>query len=123
MKTTQAIDALGALAHPHRLAAYRALVVRGPAGLRAGLLAEQLDLAPSSLTFHLQNLQRAGLLTQRREGRQLLYAVNFKAMNALVAYLTENCCGGEQVCSPTNAAVCEPAKTAKRPLAGRRRSA
>ena len=92
MKTTQVIDALGALAHEHRLGAYRALVERGPQGLPAGAIAERLRLAPSSLTFHLQQLERAGLVSRRRVGRQLIYAVDFEAMTALVGYLTENCC-------------------------------
>src|SRR5580704_13680807 len=92
MKTAQVIDALGALAHEHRLAVFRLLVERGPEGLPAGRIAERVGLVPSSLTFHLQNLQRAGLITQRRESRQLIYAADFTAMSALVGYLTENCC-------------------------------
>ena len=71
MKTLQVIDALGALAHEHRLAIFRLLVERGPAGLPAGRIAERVGLVPSSLTFHLQNLQRAGLIARRRESRQL----------------------------------------------------
>lgn len=100
MKSTQAIAALGALAHEHRLAIFRLLVGRGPEGLSAGSIAECVGLLPSSLTFHLQNLQRAGLLAQRREGRQLIYSADFSAMNALVAYLTENCCGSAAACMP-----------------------
>jgi len=88
-----AVAALGALAHEHRLALYRALVERGPAGLPAGAIAERLGVAPSSLTFHLQQLVHAGLITRRRAGRQIIYATDFTATNALVAYLTENCCG------------------------------
>lgn len=111
MKTTQVIEALGALAHEHRLAVFRLLVERGPEGLPAGHIAERIGLVPSSLTFHLQNLRRAGLITQRRDSRQLFYAADFTAMNALVGYLTENCCaesGAE--CS----ASCTPAKTVNR---------
>jgi ArsR family transcriptional regulator, arsenate/arsenite/antimonite-responsive transcriptional repressor len=101
MKNAAAVEALGALAHEHRLAAYRLLVERGPAGLAAGAIAERLKVAPSSLTFHLQHLQRAGLITQRRASRQLIYAADFAAMNGLVAYLTENCCGsGVAECAP-----------------------
>ena len=100
-----AAAALGALGHEHRLAAYRLLVQRGPDGLPAGVLAERLGMPPSSLTFHLQQLQHAGLITQRRLGRQLFYAADFAAMNALVGYLTENCCGGTTVCGP----ACAPA--------------
>src|SRR6202451_4925331 len=93
MKTPDVIDALGALAHEHRLAIFRLLVERGPAGLPAGKIAERVGLVPSSLTFHLQNLHRAGLITQRRESRQLFYSADFNVMNGLVGYLTENCCG------------------------------
>jgi ArsR family transcriptional regulator, arsenate/arsenite/antimonite-responsive transcriptional repressor len=113
MNTTGVIDALGALAHEHRLAIYRLLVQRGPEGLPAGVIGERVGLVPSSLTFHLQNLQRAGLITQRRESRQLFYAADFTVMNGLVGYLTENCCAdGSAKCSPS----CQPpsAKPAKR---------
>jgi ArsR family transcriptional regulator len=94
MDATKTVAALGALAHEHRLAIYRMLVERGPNGLAAGLIAEQLAVPPSSLTFHLQHLLRAGLVTQRRMSRQLIYAADFTAMNDLVGYLTENCCQG-----------------------------
>jgi ArsR family transcriptional regulator, arsenate/arsenite/antimonite-responsive transcriptional repressor len=100
MKAAAAIDALGALAHEHRLAVFRLLVETGPNGLSAGEIAEQVGLVPSSLTFHTQALQRAGLVSQRRASRQLFYAADFEAMNALVDYLTKNCCGGAQVCAP-----------------------
>ena len=93
MDTTSVIGALSALAHEHRLRIYRLLVERGPEGLNAGTIAERLDLAPSSLTFHLQQLHRAGLVNQRRDSRQLIYSADFAAMNGLVGYLTENCCG------------------------------
>jgi ArsR family transcriptional regulator, arsenate/arsenite/antimonite-responsive transcriptional repressor len=99
MKTSEVIDALAALAHEHRLAIFRLLVETGPEGLPAGEIGQRVGLVPSSLTFHLQHLARAGLLTQRRVGRQLFYATNFGVMNALVAYLTENCCGGAG-CAP-----------------------
>jgi len=108
MKTKQVIDALGALAHEYRLRAYRLLVEAGPDGLNAGTIAQRLGLAPSSLTFHLQGLQRAGLVTQTRDSRQLIYTADFEAMNGLVGYLTENCCGGEScapACSPTRRAA------------------
>lgn len=108
MDTDRAIQALGALAHGHRLAIYRLLVERGPEGLPAGAIAEGVGLAPSSLTFHLQNLQRSGLLVQRRESRSLIYSVDFDAMNALVGYLTENCC-----VSSSCSSECKPAKPAK----------
>ncbi|HYL33109.1 MAG TPA: metalloregulator ArsR/SmtB family transcription factor [Stellaceae bacterium] len=105
MKAENAVAALGAIAHDHRLAVYRMLVKRGPDGLPAGEIAARLELPPSSLTFHLQQLLRAGLVTQRRLGRQLIYAADYAAMNTLVAYLTENCCGNAILCAPT----CQPA--------------
>jgi DNA-binding transcriptional ArsR family regulator len=109
MQTPQAVGALGALAHETRLALFRLLVQKGPEGLSAGLIAEAIGIAPSSLSFHLQQLVHAGLITQRRLSRQLIYAADFTAMNGLVAYLTENCCGGERSCAP----VCNPATALK----------
>ena len=105
------IEALGALAHEHRLALYRLLVERGPQGLPAGTIAVRVGLVPSSLTFHLQALQRAGLIAQRREGRQLIYSTDFDVMASLVGYLTENCCAGsDQACTETCAPVPDVAK-------------
>ncbi len=102
MDSSQTVQALSALAHETRLALYRMLVERGPDGQAAGVLAERLNVPPSSLTFHLQHLHRAGLITQRRVGRQLIYAADYAAMNGLIAYLTENCCGrGSQSCCAT----------------------
>ena len=92
MDTPQAIAALGALAHEHRLAIYRLLVEQGPDGLPAGVIAERVGLPPSSLTFHLQQLTKAGLLAPTRSSRQIFYAADFNEMNSLVRYLTENCC-------------------------------
>ena len=94
------VAALAALAHEHRLRAYRLLVEAGPDGLPAGAVADQLGIPPSSLTFHLQHLLRAGLVSQRRVSRQLIYAMVPLAMNNLVGFLTENCCGGQSVCAP-----------------------
>lgn len=116
MKVSQTVEALGALAHEHRLAIYRLLVEKGPDGLSAGDIAEQVCLVPSSLTFHVQSLQRAGLITQRRVSRQLFYSADFAAMNELVDYLTKNCCGGTQSCAP----VCDPMTTAKTTIKTRR---
>jgi len=99
------VSALDALAHRHRLAVFRLLVTAGPTGLCAGFVATQLKVPPSSLTFHLQQLRQAALVTQRRIGRQLFYAANFAAMNALVSYLTENCCGQAGECAVP---VCRP---------------
>jgi DNA-binding transcriptional ArsR family regulator len=114
MKTPAGIDALGALAHEHRLAIYRLLVQRGPEGLPAGSIGQRMGLLPSSLTFHLQNLQRAGLITRRRDSRQLIYSADFTVMNGLVDYLTENCCGNSGATCATSCAPALPAKTAKR---------
>jgi DNA-binding transcriptional ArsR family regulator len=108
MKTLAVLGALGALAHEHRLAIYRLLVQRGPEGLPAGAIGERIGLVPSSLTFHLQNLQRAGLITQQRVSRQLFYSADFDVMNGLVGYLTENCCSQSgRECAP----ACKPAAT------------
>jgi ArsR family transcriptional regulator len=119
MNGKQVAAALGALAHETRLEVYRLLVQRGPDGLSAGAIAEKIGLPPSSLTFHLQQLLHAGLVTQRRLSRQLFYATDFAAMNAVMGYLTENCCGGGAVCAP----VCRPAKTGKAAATSRRKSA
>src|SRR5215470_7943139 len=106
MEQKQAIAALGALAQETRLALYRLLVTAGPAGLPAGGIAERLGVLPSSLSFHLQQLVHAGLITQRRLSRQLIYSAEYGTMNKLLAYLTENCCGRGN-CVP----VCNPADT------------
>ena len=101
MNASQAIAGLAALAHDTRLAVFRLLVQRGRDGLPAGVIAQNLGLPPSSLTFHLQQLANAGLVSQRRISRQIIYATDFSAMNALMAYLTENCCGGIASFVPT----------------------
>jgi DNA-binding transcriptional ArsR family regulator len=120
MKNDSAVEALAALAHEYRLALYRLLVERGPEGLPAGAIADRLRIAPSSLTFHLQHLQRAGLINQRRSSRQLIYAADFAVMNELVAYLTENCCGSSAAqCAP----ACQPARGATESARKLRRSA
>src|SRR5246127_5294790 len=105
MDQKRAIAALGALAQETRLDLFRLLVVRGPEGLAAGLIAEKLGVMPSSLSFHLQQLARAGLITQRRLGRQLIYSAEYGTMNELLAFLTENCCAGALACAP----ACNPA--------------
>ena len=108
MDAVNTVEALGALAHEHRLAIYRLLVEAGPDGRSAGDIAERVGLVPSSLTFHVQSLQRAGLITQRRVSRQLFYSADFSAMNELIEYLTRNCCGGESCapgCSPRGVKV------------------
>jgi DNA-binding transcriptional ArsR family regulator len=105
MDSPHAVAALSALAHEHRLAVYRMLVEAGRDGLNAGTIAARLNMPPSSLTFHLQQLHRAGLLTQQRNSRHLLYAADFAVMNGLVGYLTENCCGEHSAACDT---LCEP---------------
>jgi ArsR family transcriptional regulator len=101
MQPPEAVRALGALAHEYRLAIYRLLVEQGPDGLAAGVIAERVGIQSSTLTFHLQHLQRAGLIVRRRVSRQLIYATDFTRMNALVGFLTENCCGsGQSACPP-----------------------
>ena len=108
MDQTEALAALGALAQETRLQLYRMLVTIGPAGLSAGNIAERLGVIPSSLSFHLQHLVHAGLITQRRAGRLMIYAAEYRAMNDLLAYLTENCCGRDVAC----AVACDPAVAA-----------
>lgn len=101
----QVIEALGALAHEHRLALFRLLVQAGAGGMPAGAIAEALALPNSSLSFHLAHLTRAGLIRQQRQSRSLIYTADYAAMNGLVGYLMENCCGGAG-CTPD--AVCAP---------------
>lgn len=102
----QPVAALAALAQETRLDIYRLLVQAGPAGLPAGRIAERLDLALPTLSFHLAQLKHAGLVTARRESRSIIYAANYAAMNGLLAYLTENCCAGD---AAGCAAACPPA--------------
>jgi ArsR family transcriptional regulator len=109
-----AVAALGALAHEHRLAAYRLLVEAGPDGLSAGVIAGHLALPPSSLTFHLQALLHARLVTQRRVSRQIIYAMVPAAVNDLVSYLTEHCCRGQADCAPVCQPQVAPRRTRKR---------
>ncbi len=111
MEMIAAIDALGALAQETRLSLFRLLVQAGPAGLPAGTLAERLDVPAPTLSFHLAQLKHAGLLACKREGRSLIYAADFAAMSALVAFLTDNCCQGSAgVCAPS---ACAPPRLAR----------
>jgi ArsR family transcriptional regulator, arsenate/arsenite/antimonite-responsive transcriptional repressor len=107
MKKPNALAALSALAQDNRLDVFRLLVQAGPDGMAAGAVAEVLDLAPNTLTFHFDRLRMAGLVTVRREGRSMIYAAQFETMNALLGFLTENCCGGAP-CGP--AAASKPAR-------------
>ena len=95
MKKLKAIDALSALAHETRLEVFRMLVHEGPTGASAGAIAEKLDVPPATLSFHLSALAQADLVTKTRESRHVIYAADFTTMNAMLAYLTENCCAGE----------------------------
>src|SRR6185437_12834191 len=118
MKNTDAVSALAALAQDNRLDVYRLLVQAGPEGLPAGGVADKLDLAPNTLTFHFDRLRDAGLVTVRREGRSMIYAARFEVMNELLGFLTENCCqGAAEKCAPP---VCKPAKRAKPRMTSRR---
>src|SRR5580704_2843837 len=107
MDQSEALAALGALAQETRLQLYRLLVTTGPAGLSAGNIAERLGVIPSSLSFHLQHLVHARLITQRRMGRLMIYAAEYDTMNSLLAYLTENCCGRDAA----GVLICNPAAT------------
>jgi ArsR family transcriptional regulator len=107
MEKTDAVAALAALAQDNRLDVFRLLVQAGSGGMAAGAIAEALDLPPNTLTFHFDRLRMAGLATVRREGRSMIYAAQFETMNALLGFLTENCCGGAP-CTP--AAACKPAR-------------
>ena len=100
-----AVKALAALAQAQRLRAFRALVVAGPDGLTPGAMAEQLNVAPSALSFHLKELSHSGLVSSEARGRNLIYRASFAQMNALLSYLTEHCCQG-QPCAATTAAEC-----------------
>lgn len=113
MEPDLVIRALGALAQEHRLAAFRLLVQAGPDGLAAGALAEALGVPPSSMSFHLAQLSHAGLITQRRQSRSIIYSADYPAMTGLIAYLTENCCAGAG-CVADAAALQAPCKSDER---------
>ena len=102
MTSTLAVKSLAALAQESRLAIFRSLVQSGPEGLPAGQLAESLGISPSSLTFHMKELTHSSLAISRQEGRYVIYSAQITSMNALLAYLTDNCCGGNH-CTPVTA--------------------
>jgi len=106
-KAEAAVAALAALAQEQRLKLFRLLVQAGPEGLAAGRIAGELGIPNSSLSFHLAQLRRAGLIGQERRHRSIVYSADFAAMDALLAYLTENCCAGTAACAPP--AACTPA--------------
>jgi len=114
MKSNWAVKRLGALAQESRLAIFRELVKRGPEGFTPGDLQERLGIAAPTLSFHLKELQHAGLLVVRREGRFLFYSADFSAMNELVAYLTENCCGQTAASCAVSCVTPKVAATKKR---------
>ena len=107
MEKSDAIAALAALSQDNRLDVFRLLVRAGHDGMAAGAVATALSLAPNTLSFHFDRLRQAGLVTVKREGRSLIYAARFETMNALLGYLTDNCCGGVP-CAP--AVECKPAR-------------
>jgi DNA-binding transcriptional ArsR family regulator len=113
MDKPDAIASLAALAHETRLDIYRLLVEAGPAGLPAGVIADRIELAGPTASFHLNHLKQAGLVTFRREGRSLIYSADYSQMNGLVAYLTDNCCQGDPAacCVPAPAAAAPTTKT------------
>jgi ArsR family transcriptional regulator, arsenate/arsenite/antimonite-responsive transcriptional repressor len=109
MERSNVVAALAALAQDNRLDVFRLLVQAGPEGVPAGAVAAALKLAPNTLTFHFDRLRAAGLVTVRREGRSMIYAAQFDTMNALLRFLTENCCAGApEKCA--SAAMCKPAR-------------
>ena len=117
MMSATAVTALSALAQEYRLALFRLLVQAGEHGMAAGAIAEALGLPKSSLSFHLAHLHRAGLIQQERQGRSLVYRADYAAMNGLIAYLMENCCGGVP-CAPDAACGTEAV-----PVSAQRKSA
>ena len=106
MEEDDIIQALAALAHPMRLRVFRALVVVGPEGLTPGVMAEALNSSATSLSFHLKELAHAGLVTQEREGRNLIYRAAYDRMNGLLSFLTENCCAGVECVAAATPAAC-----------------
>ena len=111
MESAAAVSLLSALAQPSRLAVFRLLVEAGPKGLPAGEIAERLELAAATLSFHLKELSHSGLTQSRPDGRFVIYSANFAAMNGLIVFLTENCCMGSS---------CEVATTTCKPAAGKK---
>lgn len=95
MEERQALAAFGALSQETRLRILRLLVVAGPDGLAAGVIGERVEVSPSNVSFHLKELERAGLVTQRRESRSIIYSAGFDAISGLVRFLMEDCCGGQ----------------------------
>jgi ArsR family transcriptional regulator, arsenate/arsenite/antimonite-responsive transcriptional repressor len=114
METVQAVDKLAALAQESRLRIFRLLVEAGPDGMNAGAIAEALELAPATLSFHIAHLARSGLVSSRQESRFIFYSASFPAMDELIAYLTDNCCQGGGQCLPKTAAATSSSTTRSR---------
>jgi DNA-binding transcriptional ArsR family regulator len=106
MEMTQAVDALAALAQASRLQIYRSLVEAGPDGMAAGAIGEALGVPPATLSFHLAHLVRAGLAKSRQDGRYVIYSADFRAMRALIGFLTDDCCRGNLNGARSRAAQC-----------------
>src|SRR6267154_889657 len=122
MEKSNAVAALGALAQDNRLDVYRLLVQAGLDGLPAGQVSAKLELAPNTLTFHFDRLRAAGLVTVRREGRSMIYEARFETMNALLSYLTDNCCGGAPERPARHRGVANPQRPRTgKPRAGKRK--
>ncbi len=99
MNDKEAVTSLAALAHMHRLRIFRILVERGPSGMAAGEIAENVDISPTSTSFHLKELERAGLISSTRDGRYIRYAIHIDSMRSLLTFLTEDCCQGKpEIC-------------------------
>src|SRR4051794_35906130 len=116
MEKTDALAALAALAQDNRLDVFRLLVRAGAKGMAAGAVASALKLAPNTLSFHFDRLRQAGLVTCTREGRSLIYAARYQTMNALLGYLTENCCAGVPGACATNSCAPAPRAKSKKPV-------
>lgn len=123
METKRVLSALAALAQHHRLAAFRLLIEHAPEGLPAGAIAERLEVAPPTLSFHLKELFNAGLVTSRQVGKFVWYQADLDAMNGLVGYLTENCCKASAVCDTKCAPKPRPFAESMAARPKRRRSA
>jgi ArsR family transcriptional regulator len=107
MDERQALIAFGALSQETRLRLLRLLVIAGPDGIAAGSLAEQVEVSPSNVSFHLKELERAGLVAQRRDARSIVYSVTYEALSGLIRFLMEDCCSGRpEICAPALAASC-----------------
>ncbi|UVC06674.1 helix-turn-helix transcriptional regulator [Rhizobium sp. TH2] len=111
MDERQALMSFGALSQETRLRIIRTLVVAGPDGMAAGAIAEKMEVSPSNVSFHLKELERAGLISQQRESRSIVYTASYEALGALVRFLMEDCCAGNpEICAPARevAACCSP---------------